>query len=402
MKQYNSVTDMDRLRTDFALHHISSDENTTCKAMLEQEETANILIMPTHHICSQGDMMGFRYECDSFRPGNSLPVVRNMFSGHLAVECIDDEASIMKLMSNPELNKDKMAKFIEYLKDNYKPPDLSCIPDNATVLTSSGIVQATDLRSMDCKPWVPEVPESIGLYHAYIRGYNREARSHRLFIVCSGGCPKASDQFCNLIIDVGKEWSTGEIADSEETWWLRRCCHRARCRLVKMIADWFGIRVRYVEDVQAYMQTPPILQAVPTTETIEHDITRRDGGKVVVHNLAVDSTRITNGILCQMHPSEGLWLFKGGSRGSSPFGAMFGHNRICGAFPTRSPCVSNHHPNAVAIRMGGEIVRCGNSGKDEGTSHYMCFDEAFFKNLERMQWNRDNGVIELIPIVVGM
>lgn len=33
---------------------------------------------------------------------------------------------------------------------------------------------------------------------------------------------------------------------------------------------------------------------------------------------------------------------------------------------------------------------------------YMCFDEAYFKTLESMQWNRDNGCVELIPIVVGM
>jgi hypothetical protein len=32
----------------------------------------------------------------------------------------------------------------------------------------------------------------------------------------------------------------------------------------------------------------------------------------------------------------------------------------------------------------------------------MCFDEAYFKNLESMQWNRDNGYIELIPIIVGL
>lgn len=35
-------------------------------------------------------------------------------------------------------------------------------------------------------------------------------------------------------------------------------------------------------------------------------------------------------------------------------------------------------------------------------SHYMCFDEAYFKTLETMQWNRDNGCVELIPIVVGL
>jgi hypothetical protein len=33
---------------------------------------------------------------------------------------------------------------------------------------------------------------------------------------------------------------------------------------------------------------------------------------------------------------------------------------------------------------------------------YMCFDEAYCKTLESMQWNRDNGCVELIPIVVGM
>jgi hypothetical protein len=32
----------------------------------------------------------------------------------------------------------------------------------------------------------------------------------------------------------------------------------------------------------------------------------------------------------------------------------------------------------------------------------MCFDEAYFKVLESMQWNRDNGCIELIPIIVGL
>ena len=33
---------------------------------------------------------------------------------------------------------------------------------------------------------------------------------------------------------------------------------------------------------------------------------------------------------------------------------------------------------------------------------YMCFDEAYFKTLESMQWNRDNGCVELIPIAVGL
>ena len=390
---------LERLRTDFALHPITTDETATCRAMLEQDKTAAILLMPTHHISQQGDMMGFRYECSSSSTGESLPVVRNMFFGHTAVECLSSEADILALMSDKERNKARMAEFLENLRQNYKAADLSCIPDNAASITSSGVVQAMDLRSMDCKEWLPEVPESIGFYHSYIRGYNRDTRSHRLFIVCSGGCAKASDQFCNLIIDVGREWTAGEIADSEETWWLKRASQRARCRLIKMLADWFQIKLGYVEDVLAYSKeasSPSILLAVPTVETLEHDVVRRDAQTVVVHNLAVDSTRITNGTLCQMHPSEGLWLFKGGSRGSSAFGAMFGHHRVCGSFPTRAPAVHPRHPNAITVHSSKDIVGGGERG------HYMCFDEALFKTLERMQWNRDNGFVELIPVVVGM
>jgi hypothetical protein len=40
--------------------------------------------------------------------------------------------------------------------------------------------------------------------------------------------------------------------------------------------------------------------------------------------------------------------------------------------------------------------------KKKKNNCYMCFDETFFKNLEKMGWNRDNGYIELMPIVVGM
>ena len=58
--------------------------------------------------------------------------------------------------------------------------------------------------------WTPELPERIGVYHAYIRGFNRDVRTHRLFIVCSGGMARACDEFCNLVIDIGK-LSTAQV-----------------------------------------------------------------------------------------------------------------------------------------------------------------------------------------------
>jgi len=242
---------------------------------------------------------------------------------------------------------------------------------------------------------VPEVPESIGIYHCFARSFNRGQRTHKLFLVCSGGCGKAADQFCNMLIDVGDKFSSGEIADSEEGWFLRRLCFRARCRLLKMLADCYGLRIRYVDDVQAY---DSVQMAVHTVDTVENDIARVNADSVCLHNLCVDSTKTTNGILCKMDPTEGYWLFKGNAKGSSEFGGMFGQITACGAFPTRCPLVPKGFPNSVRCRHDASIIV-----KDaQNEESYMSFDESFFKNLERMQWNRDNGYVELIPIVVGM
>lgn len=400
----------DRLKTAFSLHPVTNDETATLNAMLESDPTAKVMLMPTHHISHQGDVMGFRFDCGSDRSGDILPISRTMFFGHTASECLDDDTAIMRLIANPEENQRKMREFMEEIKAEYNPPDMTCIPDNAAVITQAGFMHATDLRSVDCRQWTPELPDTVGLYHAYIRGFNRDVRVHKLFIVCSGGCPKAADKFCNLVIDVGRSCTASEMAESEEAWWLRRTSQRARCRLIKLLADKFGVKVQYVDDVLAYSQTRDCKQellAVPTTDTVEYDISKRDTKTVSVHNLCVDTTRVTNGILCQMHPSEGYWLFRGAPRGTGMNGAMFGSHHICGAFPTRSPHVptaSARKMNAVLVHEGKEIVRLGSEGDQEKfvKRHHTCFDEAFFKNLEKMQWNRDNGFVELIPIIVGM
>jgi hypothetical protein len=199
---------MARLAEQFALHPLSKDERVTCESMLAQEPSSRVLVMPTHHINELGDMMGFRYSCNAFATGNCLPVVRTMFHGHTLVECHQaDEALIMRLMSEPEQNRQRMLAFMQQVERECVPASLDCVPENASAVTQHGTVQATGLLTVDSQHWTPELPERIGLYHAYIRGFYRDVRTHRLFVVCSGGMARASDAFCNMVIDVGKSWT---------------------------------------------------------------------------------------------------------------------------------------------------------------------------------------------------
>ena len=382
------------VRRAFALHPLTPDEEATCGSMVGRERGARLTLMPTHHVGEFGDLTGFRFDCGAQASGGCLPVSRRMFFGHTLAECEDGEGAILRMMSEPERNREVMRGFLSRVEAECQPGELDCIPDNSDTLTGRGLLQGMDLRTIDCRRWTPEVPELIGVYHAYLRGYNRDVRAHKMFIACSGGLEKASDAFCNLMIDVGKKWTAGEVAESEEAWWLRKACHRARCRLVKGLADAFGLKVPHIQDIQSH---DPAVMAISCTDTLEHDMARTPEG-VTVFNGCCDTTRPFNGILTRMHPAEGMWLFRGASKGSG-FGTAFGDRKVCGAFPVTQPRVNR--VSSVVAPWSDCVVRL-NSAQPAKLERYMCFDEAYFRTLERMQWDRDNGHMELMPIVVGM
>jgi hypothetical protein len=386
----------ERVRREFSLHALSADEEATCKSMAEREASAQLTVMPTHHIDEFGSLNGFKFECKGGAMGGCLPISRRMFYGHTLSECSDGEEAILRLMSDGEGNQARMRGFMERVRDGCCAGSLECIPDNSDAMTGYGVMQGSGLRTVDCKRWTPGVPETIGIYHAYLRGYNRDVRAHKLFVGCSGGLETASDAFCNLLIDVGHKWTAKEVCDSVETWWLRKASYRARCGLISGAAQAFGLRVSQIQDIQSHS---PSTLAISCTDTVEHDLAYDAGaGTVSVLNGCCDTTQPFNGILARMHAGEGMWLFRGASRGGG-FGSMFGNRRVCGAFPTTQPRVDR--AESVPSAASRAVVRLG-SAAPKASERYMCFDEAYFKTLERMQWDRDNGYVELIPIVVGV
>jgi hypothetical protein len=197
------------LNEAFALHPLTPDERNTCQSML-QHESARMLVMPTHHINELGDMMGFRYTVGAHALANVLPLVRTMFHGHTLVECQTGTEQILAMMSNPRLNRERMLAFLRGVRADCVPATLDCVPENHSSHTERGVLQAQGLLTMDSTHWTPELPERIGIYHAYVRGFNRDVRTHRLFIVCTGGTSRACDEFCNLAIDIGKH-STAQV-----------------------------------------------------------------------------------------------------------------------------------------------------------------------------------------------
>ncbi len=54
-----------------------------------------------------------------------------------------------------------------------------------------------------------------------------EYRTHKLFIVTSGGCSNLSDKFYNCSVDIkGSSMAAEDVLESEEAHYLRRTCGR--------------------------------------------------------------------------------------------------------------------------------------------------------------------------------
>lgn len=61
------------------------------------------------------------------------------------------------------------------------------------------------------------------------------------------------------------------------------------------------------QDIQAHQSGE---LAVFTSDTVEHDILPIGNTEVGVYNLCTDTTRHMNGVVANMQPSEGVWLFR--------------------------------------------------------------------------------------------
>ena len=409
--------------TSFSLHEPSEEALQTIDSILV--EGTSMKLMPTHCINAAGELEGFQLLLPNKAKGSVLPINRNMFHGTslFEVNCTAPRgetggvfnADIMRLMQTDD-TKAMMQTLMSTIADNASGAEASfrCVPDNVDLLSSvrsdgsvmeANIARTSGRRSVDFSDWKPELPHSIGLYQAFCRGYQKDVRVHKLFIGVNGGLNRCSDEFYNLLLDVGNEFTCQEVAFSEEAWWLRKACQRARARVALTCAEHFGLNITTTRDLFSYSQDKI---GVPIVDTVEFDIKEGPDDLVEFYSACTDTTAIQNGIITKMHESEGLWVFRGGAKSSAKatsFGALFGSKNICGVFPTRSPYYKRNQGSPSFVNgLDSELVARHSSlprTKADGYA-FQCFDERFFTNLSSMQWDRNCGVIELVPIVVGV
>jgi hypothetical protein len=398
----------------FSLHTPSMEAMQTINSIMVEDTSMKLL--PTHCINSAGELEGFMLSVPAKAKGGILPINRTMFHGTSLFEVVSKagsfNADVMRLQQTLDI-RDTMKELMQQIAENSagKEAAFRCVPDNVDLLSSvrvdgeSHVAKTTGKRSVDFADWQPELPHSIGLYQAFCRGYQKDLRVHKLFIGVNGGLNRCSDEFYNLLLDVGNEFTCQEVAFSEEAWWLRKACQRARAKIALMTAKHYGLEISTCTDLFSFNQDQI---GVPVVDTVEFDLKEAPDDVVEFYSACTDTTATQNGIITKMHESEGMWIFRGNAKSSAKatsFGALFGSKSVCGVFPTRSPYYKRNQgsPSFVNGLDTELIVRHTSAPRLKADGHvFQCFDEQFFGNLTTMQWDRNSGIIELVPIVVGL
>ncbi|EKX43853.1 hypothetical protein GUITHDRAFT_110304 [Guillardia theta CCMP2712] len=265
----------------------------------------------------------FRFNAGSHVGANVLPVSRKMFFGTTMTECLpapglnrqSGEQGInhkaIELLSDLEGCRKKMKAVLRTIQQESMQAKASfqCMPVNAYGAHEEGDAYLSDFRRYaDSKYWAPEPPDFVGISHGFTRGFINDIREHKLYIVCSGGLNYASHNFYNMILDIGDRATAAEVHESEEVHWLRKASQRSRCKIINAVADAFGLDIPIQLDTHEHSAEGSHV-AAPTAETLHHDIQRT--AHDVVSNHAVNTEAAENGVLCPMHPCEGIWLFQG-------------------------------------------------------------------------------------------
>jgi hypothetical protein len=361
------------------------------------------------HINERLELSGFHFEAAGCDMANVLPIPPNLFDCHIAYEILSDTSSnfndrVLHILLNMQEYKDKLAALMAELQTNStNVPAFSCmVEEDDEALLDDQLVFAK--QSCDRKVWDEQKLNKVGIYHAFVRPHTKDSIEHKIFIILSGSVPFLDEEFHRLWQDTNAYTTCQQLLESEEIQYFRAATLRHHNRVAARVADALGLPVRCFIDTEDPSNKKR--SAHPTTVTMKNDIhydlnTRRvhmvhDG--CFLHNSV-------NGILHEMHASEGFWLFQGPVDNASYncFGTIFNHHKAVSCFPS---CTFKYHDQFPAR---GTVVSSQHASESTNDTIYelkiptqvttLFPDESYMHKVELLGFNRNQQIISLMPLL---
>lgn len=309
-----------RIAVTHCMHPLNTIECDVYRTLTATPD-CSVVVMPNHCVSAGGSAEGFKFTCLGSDSATVLPVDRQMFFRHSMVECIlptdandGEHIEILDMIINRANVLQKLTTLVQRItvQSENKQVTFDCMPENVDMVHGGVDPSYNVCLTADGRDWMPEPPQMVGIFHAYVKKFNNDLRTHKMYIVCSGGCSSISDKYYNLHTDVKHQITCAEFLNSEESWYLKEVNKRNNARVMQLVAEELGLCIPTKLDQNAYESNREI--AATTTETIYKSIAHGENDTIMVYNQCCDTRVSNNGLLCTQHPSDGIQLFKGTSK----------------------------------------------------------------------------------------
>jgi hypothetical protein len=399
-----------RCCTQYTIFPLTDIESGARDAALHLSQHTNIELLPNVHINEKMELSGFNFDCAACDMTNVLPISSNLFDCIVAYEVNNDinksfNDKVLHILQNMEEYKQKLNIVIEELKSHTgRVPTFSCMVDDNDDEACKEDELVFVKNTCDREVWDEQMPRKVGLYHAFVRPYTKDTIEHKIFIVVSGSVAFLDEEFHRIWQDCNTYTTCQQLLESEELQWYRSTTLRNHNRVAAHIADALGLPVRCFIDTEDPTGKKRI--AHPTTITMRSDIeidqtTRRvhvvDGGCFLHKNM--------NGVLFEMHSSEGFWLFSGPADNASynTYGSIFNFQKDMTCFPTSTLKYHENFPvrgTCVTTQHGGEQINDTIFERKDITQICTLFpDENFMRVCEKLGFNRNLEIVRLMPVL---
>jgi hypothetical protein len=190
-----------RCCTQHAIFPLSDQECGACDTALHLSQHTKIELLPNVHINERMERSGFHFEASGCDMANVLPMPTNLFNCHVAYEILNEQSSnfnekVLHILLNLQEYKTKLATLMAELQTNTTnvPSFTYMQEDNEDEnLKEDELIFAK--HSCDRQVWDDQPPQTVGLYHVFIRPHTKDMIEHKIFLVYSGSLPFLDGEF---------------------------------------------------------------------------------------------------------------------------------------------------------------------------------------------------------------
>ena len=404
-----------RCDTRNAICKLSELEKQACDSVMLASQHTHLQLLPNHHINEHLELAGFHFSCSAADSAAILPIPNKLFACTCMYEVHTESTSlfnphVLRLLCDEPRYQAAMRALAGELgaMDSSNAPGLDCIPEQGESAPAEGVLYFHSQERCDQRAWNDQLPAKVGLYHAFVRPHTKDSIEHKLFIVVSGSLAFADDELFRLWQDASATTTCMQFATAEETSWLREATLRNHNRVAARVAEAFELPVTCIIDTED--PTNAKRSAHPSTVTMQHDV-HVDFRTNTVHlvNSGCFTDTAGNGVLFEMHGSEGFWLFQGPTDHASgnAYGAVFNCKASGQSFPTRTVWFHDKFP-----ARGSAVTATSTEGAHGTDVRNVIFEEpgeravtslfpeeVFIRECEALGFNRNSAIISLMPIL---